>query len=74
MKEFKEVKDTKFEILVTKDSYIDEQGRTIERGEWKTIEEPVNIGSFKNPNPDIKRVKWTVPKKEEDTIFGKLLK
>jgi len=68
----KEVEGTKFEILVAKRTYINEEGKKVTQCEWKTANHPISIGSFAKPNPEILSVKWDVPPKKEDTFAGRI--
>jgi len=73
-KKLKEIQESELLIRKIISKTTDENGRTIISTKWFKSEEPINLGSFTEPqNKEIVEYKYNVPSGEEN-IFTKIFK
>ena len=63
--EFKEIENSELSVKIVERIVQDEFGRKTRITKWVSVDKPLNLGSYKNPDSDILEIKFKVPNKEK---------
>lgn len=65
--------NSKLEINEVISKYKDKEGRIYIKTKWRTVNNPISLGSMAKPNNKIKEIRITVPEERRnpfDMLFG----